>query len=115
VPTTRRRWGRRPVRAAECGGRRGRWTRLALIPVGYAPPPLPLVGTVSTDQCAIDVGDLDVRVDETVTLFGGDHGEPTVAEWSTWAGTIPPEIVTGIGRRVVRATGPALPRKDRLA
>ena len=107
-------------------------TRLALIPVGYADGVpraasgsamvqlrgrrCPLVGRVSMDQSVVDVGDLDVRVGETVTVFGpGDDGEPTVAEWSTWAGTIPQEIVTGIGRRVLRRTGPVLPRKDEVA
>jgi alanine racemase len=37
-------------------------------------------------------------------VFGpGDDGEPTVADWERWAGTIPHEIVTGIGHRVERS------------
>ncbi|HEX8866011.1 MAG TPA: alanine racemase C-terminal domain-containing protein, partial [Lentzea sp.] len=32
----------------------------------------------------------------------GDEGEPTAGEWAQWAGTIPHEIVTGIGSRVRR-------------
>ena len=32
----------------------------------------------------------------------GDHGEPTVAEWAAWAGTIEHDVVTGIGARVAR-------------
>jgi alanine racemase len=36
-------------------------------------------------------------------IFGpGEGGEPTVADWAGWAGTIEHEIVTGLGRRVVR-------------
>ena len=36
-------------------------------------------------------------------MFGpGTSGEPTVADWAAWAGTIEHEIVTGIGARVRR-------------
>ena len=36
-------------------------------------------------------------------MFGpGTFGEPTVADWAAWAGTIEHEIVTGIGVRVRR-------------
>jgi alanine racemase len=36
-------------------------------------------------------------------VFGpGTSGEPTVADWAAWAGTIEHEIVTGIGARVHR-------------
>ncbi len=99
-------------------------TRLALLPLGYADG-IPrasqgwvalqrrrcaVVGRVSMDQVVADVGDLDVRPGDTATVFGpGDDGEPTVAEWAAWAGTIEHEIVTGIGSRVRRtttATGP---------
>ena len=39
----------------------------------------------------------------TPVIFGpGDRGEPTVAEWAGWAGTIPHEILTRLGRRVAR-------------
>jgi alanine racemase len=107
-------------------------TRLALIAVGYADGVpraasgaamvqvhgrrRPLVGTVSMDQAVIDVGTMDVKLGDVVTVFGpGDDGEPTVGEWATWAGTIPQEIVTGIGRRVVRRIGPAGPPKEEAA
>ncbi|WP_223165715.1 alanine racemase C-terminal domain-containing protein [Lentzea indica] len=55
------------------------------------------------DQVVVDVGD-DVVVpgDEAVVFGPGDDGEPTVEEWARWAGTIPHEIVTGIGARVRR-------------
>jgi alanine racemase len=55
------------------------------------------------DQIVVDLGDRRVDPGETVTVFGpGDAGEPTVAEWAAWAGTIEHEIVTGIGARVAR-------------
>lgn len=94
-----------------------RATRLALIPLGYAdgiPRGLaptasawvrgrrvPIAGAVSMDQVVLDVGDLGVEPGEEVVLFGpGDHGEPTLREWSDWAGTIEHEVVTRIGGRV---------------
>ena len=99
-------------------------TRLALVPLGYGDGVpraasgraqvlvrgrrCPVVGTVSMDQVVVDVGEMDVQLGETVTFFGpGDLGEPTIADWARWAGTIPNEIVTGIGRRVLRAQAPA--------
>jgi alanine racemase len=94
-------------------------TNLALLPVGYADGlprsasgqaevmvrgrRCPVVGLVSMDQTVIDLGDLTVTPGEPVTVFGpGDAGEPTVAEWAGWAGTIEHEIVTRIGARVRR-------------
>lgn len=96
-----------------------RATTLALLPVGYADGlpraatgraevlvggrRRPVVGVISMDQVVIDVGD-DVVVagDEAVVFGSGDGGEPTVGDWARWAGTIPHEIVTGIGARVRR-------------
>lgn len=97
----------------------GRATRLALLPVGYADGlprcasgsaevalhgrRCPVVGRVSMDQVVVDVGTLPVAVGDVATVFGpGGHGEPTVADWADWSGTIPHEIVTGIGSRVQR-------------
>ncbi|UDF14465.1 alanine racemase [Antiquaquibacter oligotrophicus] len=97
-----------------------RATRLALIPLGYADgiPRIasgnasvlvrgrrtPLAGTVSMDQLVIDVGTLGVEAGDIVTVFGpGDDGEPTIADWARWSRTIPHEIMTGIGSRVVRS------------
>lgn len=96
-----------------------RATRLALVPLGYADgiPRIAsgnasvlvrgrrarLAGTVSMDQVVIDVGSLGVEPGETVTVFGpGDRGEPTIADWARWARTIPHELMTGIGHRVIR-------------
>ncbi|MGY2703105.1 alanine racemase [Nocardioides sp. HB32] len=94
-------------------------TNLALVPLGYADGlpraasgraqvlvrgvRRPVVGTLSMDQLVVDLGQRGVDLGETVTVFGpGDAGEPTVAEWAAWAGTIEHEIVTGIGSRVAR-------------
>jgi alanine racemase len=102
-----------------------RRTTLALLPLGYADglPRVasgraevllrgrrrPLVGRISMDQVVVDVGDDPVLPGEVATVFGpGDDGEPAVAEWAAWAGTLPHEIVTGIGPRVRRSVAPAL-------
>ncbi|WP_408897423.1 alanine racemase [Nocardioides sp. R1-1] len=96
-------------------------THLGLVPVGYADglPRVasgraevlvrgarrPVAGRISMDQVVVDLGPEGAEVGETVTLFGpGRSGEPTVAEWAAWAGTIEHELVTGIGARVARRT-----------
>lgn len=99
--------------------RTSRATTLALIPLGYAdgiPRGVegrasvllhgrrrPIVGRVAMDQCVVDAGDQPVAIGDPVVVLGpGDHGEPTAADWARWAGTIPHEILTGIGARVPR-------------
>jgi len=94
-------------------------THLGLVPLGYADglPRLasgraevqvrgvrrPVVGRISMDQLVVDLGSRGVDPGETVTVFGpGAAGEPTVADWASWADTIEHEIVTGIGSRVER-------------
>jgi alanine racemase len=96
-----------------------RATTLALLPVGYADGVprsaslrgevlvrgrrRPIAGRVSMDQVVVDLGDDGVEPGDPATVFGpGLVGEPTVAEWAAWAGTIEHEIVTGIGARVSR-------------
>ena len=96
-----------------------RATTLALLPVGYADGVpraasgraevflggrrRPVVGVISMDQVVVDLGDDGVAPGEEAVVFGpGDEGEPTVGDWARWAGTIPHEIVTGIGTRVQR-------------
>ncbi|KQO63585.1 alanine racemase [Curtobacterium sp. Leaf261] len=94
-------------------------TTLALVPFGYADglPRLaqdrievaingvryPVAGRIAMDQFLVDVGDDDVRVGDTVVLFGtGDRGEMTVLEWGVALDTIGEEIVCRIGGRVPR-------------
>lgn len=94
-------------------------THLGLVPLGYADGlpraasghaqvlvrgvRRPVVGLISMDQLVVDLGDRGVDLGETVTVFGpGDAGEPTVADWATWGGTIEHEVVTGLGARVAR-------------
>lgn len=96
-----------------------RRTHLALLPLGYGDGlpraaseraavlirgrRRPLVGRFSMDMVVVDTGDDEVAPGEQVTVFGpGGHGEPTVAEWAGWAGTIEHEIVTRVGSRVAR-------------
>ena len=90
---------------------------LATIPLGYAdgyPRVLsdtacmlinghrvPLVGRVCMDQCVLDVTDVgDVSPETPVTVFGEDA--VTAAELATLSGTIPYELVCGIGKRIPR-------------
>jgi alanine racemase len=96
-----------------------RRTTLALVPIGYADglpraavpggqvlvrgERRPIVGRMSMDQLVVDVGEAAVVPGEVVTVFGpGDAGEPTVADWAHWAGTIEHDIVTSVGSRVRR-------------
>lgn len=96
-----------------------RATNLALLPLGYADGlpraassraevqvrgrRMPVVGRFSMDMIVVDTGDVQLQHGETVTVFGpGTAGEPTVADWARWAGTIEHEIITGIGSRVTR-------------
>ncbi|MFN8083642.1 MAG: alanine racemase [Dermatophilaceae bacterium] len=99
------------------GGRVERTTTVALLPLGYADGiprcarsawvswhghRLPLLGRVSMDQVVVDAGDLPVRPGDEVVVLGRSAGAPRVEDWSRWAETIPHEIYTGLGPRVVR-------------
>lgn len=94
-------------------------TRLGLIPIGYADglprrasevlhvgvgtARFPFVGAISMDQAVIDLGESGARVGDRVTLIGDPaQGEPSLAEWASALGTIPQEILTGLGARVAR-------------
>lgn len=98
-------------------------TRLGLIPLGYADGlprntsdraevlvhgvRRPLVGRISMDQAVVDLGRVEAATGDTVTVLGpGDGGEPTAADWAGWAGTLPHEIVTGLGQRTPRVLVP---------
>jgi alanine racemase len=73
-----------------------------------------VAGLISMDQTVIDLGDQQPDPGEVATVFGpGTSGEPTVADWATWAGTIEHEIVTGIGGRVHRQVTGECPRSAR--
>ncbi|MFD7064644.1 alanine racemase [Streptomyces sp. NPDC059906] len=108
-------------------------TALALVPLGFADG-LPfrasrsaeilvggvrrrVAGRIAMDQCVVDTGNERVAIGEDAVVFGpGEHGEPTAVEWAEWAGTVPHEILTGIGPRVPRrylhAEAPAAAPRD---
>ena len=95
-------------------------TRIATIPVGYADglsrrlsnnmellvkeTRVKQVGTICMDMCLIDITNLpDVTMGEEVVIFGSQgKGHIKVEELATRAGTIPYEILCGIGKRVPR-------------
>lgn len=95
-------------------------TRIAVLPIGYADGysrrlshrgsvliqgrRAPIVGLVCMDMIMVDVTDLSpVPVGETVTLIGQQGGESIWAnEVADWIGTIPYEVLCGIGSRVPR-------------
>jgi alanine racemase len=64
----------------------------------------PIVGRVSMDLAAVDLEPAGGAVEgSAVTLWGTDGGESLGPwDWARWAGTIPYEIMTGIGCRVAR-------------
>jgi alanine racemase len=95
-------------------------TRIAVLPIGYADGysrqlshrgsvliqgrRAPIVGLVCMDMTMVDVTDLaPVQVGETVTLIG-QQGEESIwaDEVADWIGTIPYEVLCGIGSRVPR-------------
>ncbi len=64
----------------------------------------PVVGRVCMDHTMIDVTDCDpVTVGEEAVLWGGQREAfLSVSEVAQWAGTIPYEMLVGLGRRVPR-------------
>lgn len=100
-------------------------THIAVLPIGYADGysrrlshrgsvliqgrRAPIVGLVCMDMIMVDVTDLaPVQVGETVTLIGEQGGESIWAdEVADWIGTIPYEVLCGIGSRVPRLYEPA--------
>lgn len=57
------------------------------------------IGNICMDMCMIDVTGLDVKVGDTVTIFGED---PTITELAGILDTIPYEIFTSVPRRIGR-------------
>ncbi len=97
-------------------GKAGVGTVIATIPVGYADGidrhlgrgrasfsvnghRVPTIGNICMDMCMLDVTGVDVKVGDTVTVFGTD---PTVSELADILGTIPYEILASIPRRIER-------------
>ena len=91
-------------------------TVIATIPVGYADGVdrhlscgkacfsingrrVPTIGNICMDMSMLDVTGLDVKVGDTVTIFGDD---PTISELADILGTIPYEILTSVPRRIER-------------
>ncbi len=90
--------------------------RIAVIPVGYADGLdrrlsngkgkllingrfAPIVGNICMDMCMADITDIKAGEGDAVTVFGEKYPVSRIAED---CGTIPYEILTGIGRRVKR-------------
>ena len=101
-------------------GRRGQiapeGTVIATIPVGYADGVdrhlscgkgyftvnghrVPTIGNICMDMSMLDVTGLDVKVGDTVTIFGED---PSISDLAEVLGTIPYEILTSVPRRIER-------------
>jgi len=94
--------------------------RVVTVPIGYAdgfPRALfsagqevlirgrrfPLAGSVTMDQIVVDVGGAPIEVGDEVVLLGAQGTERiTVSEWANNLGTIPYEVLCGIGPRVPR-------------
>jgi alanine racemase len=119
------------VRAGESVSYGRRWTAgqdttVATLPIGYADglprtasgklwfvingKRCPQIGTVCMDQCMVDLGPAlgagPVRLWDDVTVFGGSAvsgpASLTAASLADIAGTIPYEILCGVGKRVPR-------------
>ena len=91
-------------------------TVIATIPVGYADGldrhlscgkgrflvnghRVPTIGNICMDMTMLDVTGIDVKVGDTVTIFGE---APTITELAEILGTIPYEILTSVPRRIER-------------
>ncbi|MBQ2112961.1 MAG: alanine racemase [Bacteroidales bacterium] len=91
-------------------------TVIATIPVGYADGvdrhlscgkgkfvvnghKVPTIGNICMDMSMLDVTGLDVKVGDTVTIFGES---PTITEIADILGTIPYEVLTSVPRRIER-------------
>ena len=60
---------------------------------------VPTIGNICMDMCMLDVTGVDVKVGDTVTVFGED---PTLTEIADILGTIPYEIITSVPKRIER-------------
>jgi alanine racemase len=64
----------------------------------------PQVGNITMDQIMIWLGQDKLEIDSAVSLMGG-IGETSVYRWADLLGTIPYEVTTSIGNRVIRVLG----------
>ncbi len=74
-----------------------------------------VLGRICMDQFMVDCGDDAVKPGEPVVLIGAGEQHPDADDWSAWAGTIPNDVLTGIGSRVPRLWNrglSGLPRED---
>jgi alanine racemase len=93
-------------------------TNVALVPLGYADG-IPraasnraevylagkrrrVIGRICMDQFMVDCGDDAVKAGEPVVLIGAGAQHPDADEWAAWAGTIPNDVLTGLGARIPR-------------
>jgi alanine racemase len=74
-----------------------------LAPVLIRGKRLKISGRVCMDQIMVDVGDLRVKTGDEVVLIGSqDKNKITAEELALLSGTIPYEIVCGLGSRIPR-------------
>jgi len=59
----------------------------------------PIIGNVCMDMCMVDITGISAAEGDEVIVFGEN---PSILELATQIGTIPYEIITGIGERVKR-------------
>ncbi|MEU6860323.1 alanine racemase [Glycomyces sp. NPDC046736] len=93
-------------------------TTVALVPLGYADG-VPraasgsaevylagrrrrVLGRICMDQFVVDCGDDAVKPGEPVVLIGAGAQHPDADDWAAWAGTIPNDVLTGLGSRIPR-------------
>ncbi len=94
-------------------------TQIATIPIGYADgftrgltfkakgivkgEIKPIVGRICMDQCMIEVDGLEIKVGDTITLFGEADGKRiSIDAYADMLGTINYEIVCMMGKRIPR-------------
>lgn len=92
---------------------------LATVPVGYADgyvrsiakdgyvlvggKKAKIKGRICMDQMMVDItGNDNVKIGDTVTIFGRDNGAPTADDLAEWIGTINYEVTCIVGKRVAR-------------
>ncbi|WP_166659639.1 alanine racemase [Glycomyces sp. NRRL B-16210] len=61
-----------------------------------------VLGRICMDQFVVDCGDDAVKPGEPVVLIGAGEQHPDADDWAAWAGTIPNDVLTGLGARVPR-------------